>query len=70
VYTSVDAGCTEKRAQNTTAANGVMLYPGMPYGNWKLCADSSGVYGQKNQLSNLAAGLSTTVPYAGNGVCS
>jgi Tfp pilus assembly protein PilV len=70
VYTSIDGTCTEKRAQNTTAANGVMLYPGMPYGNWKLCADSSGVYGQKNQLSNLAAGLSTTVPYAGNGVCS
>lgn len=70
VYTSVDAGCTEKRSQNTTGNAGVMAYPGMPYGNWKLCADSAGAYGQKNQLSNLAAGVSTTVPYVGSGVCS
>ncbi len=69
VYTSVDAGCTEKRSQTTTAAAGVMPYPGMPYGNWKLCADQSGVYAQKNQLSNLPAGINTTVPYVGNGTC-
>jgi hypothetical protein len=70
VYTSADAGCTEKRSQNTTGANGVMAYPGMPYGNWKLCIDSGGAYGQKNQLSNVAAGISTTVPYVGNGACT
>jgi Tfp pilus assembly protein PilV len=70
VYTSADGTCTEKRSQNTTAANGVMLYPGMPYGNWKLCIDSGGAYGQKNQLSNVAAGISTVVPYVGNGACT
>jgi Tfp pilus assembly protein PilV len=69
VYTSVDPLCSEKRAQTTTGSAGVMAYPGMPYGNWKLCVDSSGAYAQKNQLSNLPAGLTTTVPYTGNGVC-
>jgi Tfp pilus assembly protein PilV len=70
VYTSVDSGCTEKRSQTTTGNAGVMAYPGMPYGNWKLCVDSMGAYGQKNQLSNLPAGINTVVPYVGNGACS
>jgi hypothetical protein len=42
----------------------------MPYGNYKLCGDQSGVYAQKNTfLSNLAAGQSTTIAYVGNGTC-
>lgn len=70
VYTSIDAGCAEKRSQNTTAINGVMAYPGMPYGNYKLCGDLSGSYGQRNTfLNNLAAGQSTTVAYVGSGTC-
>jgi type II secretory pathway pseudopilin PulG len=69
VYTSIDAGCGEKRSQATTASGGVLANPGMPYGNYKLCVDQSGAYGQKNFLSNIAAGQSTTVPYVGSGTC-
>jgi type II secretory pathway pseudopilin PulG len=70
VYTSIDAGCGEKRSQATTASGGTLAQPGMPYGNYKLCVDQSGAYGQKNTfLSNIAAGQSTTVPYVGGGTC-
>jgi Tfp pilus assembly protein PilV len=69
VYTSIDPGCGEKRSQ-VAGSGGIVPYPGMPYGNYKLCGDQSGVYAQKNTfLSNLAAGQSTTIAYVGNGTC-
>jgi type II secretory pathway pseudopilin PulG len=64
VYTSIDPGCGEKRAQTTTAANGVMPYPGMPYGNYKLCGDQGSTWAQRDTfLNNVAAGQSTTIGY-------
>jgi Tfp pilus assembly protein PilV len=69
VYTSIDAGCAEKRSQ-TTGTGGVAPYPGMPYGNYKLCADAGGTYVQRNTfLNNVMAGQSTTLPYVGSGTC-
>ena len=69
VYTSIDANCNEKRSQ-TAGTGGIVPYPGMPYGNYKLCGDLSGQYAQRNTfLNNLAIGQVTTIPYVGNGVC-
>jgi Tfp pilus assembly protein PilV len=69
VYTSIDAGCSEKRSQ-TAGTGGIVPYPGMPYGNYKLCGDLTGLYAQRNTFANnLAAGQSTTIPYVGNGTC-
>jgi Tfp pilus assembly protein PilV len=73
VYTSIDPGCGEKRSQNTTAANGVMSYPGMPYGNYKLCGDQGSTWAQRDTfLNNVAVGQSTTIGYKGSsgGPCS
>jgi Tfp pilus assembly protein PilV len=69
VFTSIDAGCSERR-QQTAGAGGVFPYLGMPYGNYKLCGDVSGQYGQKTPFANnVTAGQSTTIPYVGNGTC-
>jgi hypothetical protein len=69
VYTSTDAGCGEKRSQ-TAGTGGIVPYPGMPYGNYKLCGDLSGQYAQRTPFANTTtAGQSTTIPYVGNGVC-
>ena len=69
VFTSIDAGCAEKRSQ-TAGAGGIVPYPGMPYGNYKVCGDYTGVYAQRNTfLNNLAAGQSFTIPYVGSGTC-
>jgi type II secretory pathway pseudopilin PulG len=66
VYTSIDAGCGEKRAQNANAS-GVIPYPGMPYGNYKICSDLGSPWAQRDTfLSNIAAGQSITVPYKSN----
>jgi hypothetical protein len=70
VYTSTDPNCNEKRSQ-TAGTGGIVPYPGMPYGNWKLCGDLSGQYAQRPTfLNNLAIGQITTIAYVGNGVCS
>jgi type II secretory pathway pseudopilin PulG len=69
VYTSIDANCGEKRSQ-TAGTGGIVPYPGMPYGNYKLCGDLSNVYAQRNTFANtVALGQSTTIPYVGSGVC-
>ena len=69
VYTSIDANCGEKRSQ-TAGTGGIVPYPGMPYGNYKLCGDLSNQYAQRNPFANtVTAGQSTTIPYVGNGVC-
>jgi Tfp pilus assembly protein PilV len=70
VYTSTDAGCNEKRSQ-VAGTGGVIPYPGMPYGNWKVCGDLTNQYAQRATFANtLAAGQSFTIPYVGNGVCT
>jgi Tfp pilus assembly protein PilV len=67
VYTSIDGGCGEKRVQNTTAAGGVLANPGMPYGNYKLCADQGSSWAQRDTFANTAAaGASLTIPYKGS----
>jgi hypothetical protein len=69
-FTSIDAGCSEQRIQ-LGGTGGVYPYPGMPYGNYKLCGDLSGAYGVRNTFANnVAAGQSTTIPYIGAGQCS
>jgi type II secretory pathway pseudopilin PulG len=70
VYTSTDAGCNEKRSQ-IAGTGGIVPWPGMPYGNYKLCGDLSNTYGQRLTFANtVAAGQSTTIAYVGSGVCS
>jgi type II secretory pathway pseudopilin PulG len=71
VFTSTDAGCGEKRVQ-IAGAGGIEPYPGMPYGNWKLCGDLSNNWAQRTPFANtVTAGQSTTLPWQGaNGVCS
>jgi type II secretory pathway pseudopilin PulG len=69
VYTSIDAGCAEKRSQ-LAGAGGIVPYPGMPYGNYKVCGDLSNQWAQRNPFANtVTAGQSITIPYVGNGVC-
>jgi type II secretory pathway pseudopilin PulG len=69
VFTSIDTGCGEKRSQ-TAGTGGVVPWPGMPYGNYKVCGDLSNQYAQRNSFANtVAAGQSFTIPYVGNGVC-
>jgi hypothetical protein len=68
VYTSIDPGCSEKYAQLTNS-QGKLPYPGVPYGNYKLCADFSGSYGQLDTfLNSNPAGSTTTIPYKGTNV--
>ncbi|MEA2466577.1 MAG: hypothetical protein QOJ57_703 [Thermoleophilaceae bacterium] len=68
-FTSIDSSCAETRTQ-TAGAGGIAPYPGMPYGNYRLCGSLSGVYAQRTTFANnLAAGQSTTIPYVGNGNC-
>jgi type II secretory pathway pseudopilin PulG len=69
VYQSVDPGCTEKYSQ-TTNSTGKVPNPGVPYGNYKVCAEVSSNYGQVDSfLNQVAAGTSMTVPYRGSGAC-
>ena len=69
VFTSIDAGCNEKRSQ-LAGTGGIVPYPGMPYGNYKVCGDLSNQYAQRTPFANtVAAGQSFTIPYVGNGVC-
>ena len=71
VYTSVDSGCTEKFSGTTSGTTPTYLAnPGVPFGNWKLCADYGGSYAQTNSyLNSNPAGTTPTVPYVGNGTC-
>jgi Tfp pilus assembly protein PilV len=70
VYTSIDPGCGEKRSQ-VAGAGGIVPYPGMPYGNYKLCGDLSNTFAQRLTFANtIANGQSTTIAYVGSGVCS
>lgn len=69
VFTSIDSGCGEKRSQ-IAGTGGIVPYPGMPYGNYKLCGDLSNQFAQRNTFANtVTAGQSTTIPYVGNGIC-
>jgi putative alpha-1,2-mannosidase len=70
VYTSIDPNCGEKRSQ-VAGTGGIVPYPGMPYGNYKLCGDLSNNWAQRNTfLNNLAIGQATTIPWQGtNQVC-
>jgi type II secretory pathway pseudopilin PulG len=73
VYTSIDAGCNEKYSQTTTGTTPTSVpYPGVPYGNYKLCADqpSFNAWAQLDTfLNQVATGSTPTVPYKGNGSC-
>jgi hypothetical protein len=70
VFTSIDPGCGEKRSQIAGTA-GIEPYPGMPYGNYKLCGDLSNNWAQRDTfLNNLSIGQVTTIPWKGTGqVC-
>jgi Tfp pilus assembly protein PilV len=68
-FTSIDANCAEARTQ-TAGAGGVEPYPGMPYGNYKLCGSFSGYNAKKNaHANNVPAGQSTQINFVGNGGC-
>jgi hypothetical protein len=44
-----------------------MANPGMPYGNYKLCADQGSSWAQRDTFANTAAaGASLTIPYKGS----
>jgi hypothetical protein len=68
-YTSIDAGCTERYVQ-TSGTGGALPTPGAPYGNYKVCAELSGSYGQLDSfLNQVFGGSSVTIAYKGTGTC-
>jgi Tfp pilus assembly protein PilV len=71
VYTSIDPGCTEKYSGTTSGTTPTSLAnPGVPFGNYKLCADYTNAYAQLDTFANTnPAGSTPTLPYKGGGTC-
>ncbi len=70
VFTSIDPGCAEKYTQITVGSTGKLAYPGVPYGNYRVCAELSGNYAQLDTfLNSTFAGSNVTVPYKSAGSC-
>ncbi|MEA2439211.1 MAG: hypothetical protein QOH76_635 [Thermoleophilaceae bacterium] len=71
-YTSIDQNCSEKYGpQATTGVTPTSVpNPGVPYGNYKLCATASGAYAQLDTFANTnPLGSTPTVPYKNTGGC-
>jgi Tfp pilus assembly protein PilV len=69
MYTSTDSGCNEVYSQ-VTNSSGKVPNPGVPYGNYKLCASYGGARARlEPYVNNTVAGFGPQIPYQGNGNC-